>query len=523
MEDLSDIVYRQLEWYSQSTPLTYVFVEQKSSRLTSKGIPSSVEYQIGLPAKLGDTQEVWDRAKYLGYAGYLVAANPPTDYYGAWVGTTYGSGNGLPQKYYIDAVQTDVGVPTRTVPTGFTQYPGTTNGMFRFAQGTDPQTGATYDILARDFTKSLVLVKPRPEAASSDGPTFADGSATSHTLPVLPDSPSGRYYKVNYDGTISTTPITSITLRNAEGAILIKESALNDTTPPLISNVRNSTITNQSAIILWSTDEASTSVVYYGTTSSLGMQKSNANLIISHNIQLTGLTPTTLYYYKVSSCDAAGNCANSSLQNFTTTVTTQACSDGTLYGQCSATKPKYCQNGSLVDKCSACSCSTGQNCNATSQACYTPTCVPAAEICGNGVDEDCNGADLQCPTCSQGIITARCNCGGSIYSSGYCCNNVYSSTPCPTGNYTKLTIKGKVRKNTMPPQACYPDCKITMTFVDSANLTNTATAFNYTDSTGNFTLILQPVNKFSSGYHTLNIVIEKNNTRSLIQRNVYIR
>lgn len=44
------------------------------------------------------------------------------------------------------------------------------------------------------------------------------------------------------------------------------------------------------------------------------------------------------------------------------TTTTPKCSDGTLYGQCSATKPKYCDNGSLVDKCSSCGCPANYSC-----------------------------------------------------------------------------------------------------------------------------------------------------------------
>jgi hypothetical protein len=37
----------------------------------------------------------------------------------------------------------------------------------------------------------------------------------------------------------------------------------------------------------------------------------------------------------------------------------QKCSDGTLYGQCSTSKPKYCENGNLIDKASICGCPSG--------------------------------------------------------------------------------------------------------------------------------------------------------------------
>lgn len=37
----------------------------------------------------------------------------------------------------------------------------------------------------------------------------------------------------------------------------------------------------------------------------------------------------------------------------------EECSDGTLYDQCSITKPKYCDNGNLIDKASTCGCPIG--------------------------------------------------------------------------------------------------------------------------------------------------------------------
>ena len=42
----------------------------------------------------------------------------------------------------------------------------------------------------------------------------------------------------------------------------------------------------------------------------------------------------------------------------------QKCTDGTLYGQCSTSKPKYCDNGNLVNKCGICGCSLNQVCQA---------------------------------------------------------------------------------------------------------------------------------------------------------------
>ena len=42
-----------------------------------------------------------------------------------------------------------------------------------------------------------------------------------------------------------------------------------------------------------------------------------------------------------------------------TAPTNQTCSDGTLYGQCSTSKPRYCNNGTIINNCQNCGCSVG--------------------------------------------------------------------------------------------------------------------------------------------------------------------
>jgi peptidoglycan/xylan/chitin deacetylase (PgdA/CDA1 family) len=97
-----------------------------------------------------------------------------------------------------------------------------------------------------------------------------------------------------------------------------------DNTPPVISNVASSDITSSSATITWDTDEASNSVVNYGTTTALGSTALDNTKVTSHTITLTGLSASTTYYYEVQSTDSSGNTAvddnNGSYYTFTTTA-----------------------------------------------------------------------------------------------------------------------------------------------------------------------------------------------------------
>jgi|GEM_PF-1975065 len=81
-----------------------------------------------------------------------------------------------------------------------------------------------------------------------------------------------------------------------------------DTTPPVISGVTSSGITASGATISWTTNEAATTQVEYGTTTAYGsLTTFDASLVTAHSQPLTGLTASTLYHYRVRSRDAAGN------------------------------------------------------------------------------------------------------------------------------------------------------------------------------------------------------------------------
>jgi len=92
-----------------------------------------------------------------------------------------------------------------------------------------------------------------------------------------------------------------------------------DTTPPVISNVRTANVQATNAQILWDTDEAATSRVEYGLTTSYGSATTeDSALVTAHTVQLTGLTANTVYHYRVISKDGANNESVSGDYTFTT-------------------------------------------------------------------------------------------------------------------------------------------------------------------------------------------------------------
>lgn len=80
-----------------------------------------------------------------------------------------------------------------------------------------------------------------------------------------------------------------------------------DVQPPLISNV-SAAPKVASSTILWSTNEAASSEVLFGTSAdALTSTVTAAALVTAHAAVLSGLLPRTTYYYQVRSRDSAGN------------------------------------------------------------------------------------------------------------------------------------------------------------------------------------------------------------------------
>jgi len=160
------------------------------------------------------------------------------------------------------------------------------------------------DVLA----SSTVIYSLNPDFSSYFGETD-NNQVLNHTITLTELTPGAVYYFY----------VKSANAIDNNGGDYYFFSTANDTQAPQISNI--SVLEKQnSALILWETDELSTSKIVYGTSSgSLDSEVSDNVLTRKHHVlTLSGLNENTKYYFKVGSCDANSNCATSTSNSFTT-------------------------------------------------------------------------------------------------------------------------------------------------------------------------------------------------------------
>ncbi len=171
------------------------------------------------------------------------------------------------------------------------------------------------DSLRGNPTQDITIAsgtEPTPETVTLTATEAGSGIFTG-TFPIAAIPP------VHGDGTLSvsagdTITATYIDADDGGGGVNIPRTATSqvDCTGPAISNVHTTNVTGNSARVLWDTDEASNSYVTFDTSfpPSAG-SASSVTMAVSHLVNLTGLSPCTLYYYSVRSTDGAGNTTTS--------------------------------------------------------------------------------------------------------------------------------------------------------------------------------------------------------------------
>jgi len=154
------------------------------------------------------------------------------------------------------------------------------------------------------------------------GTTSAYGSSTTLNSTLVTN------HSVNLSGlTANTLYHYRVSSRDAAGNLITSAdltfttAMAPDVTAPVLSSIATSSLTYNGTVIGWTTNEASDTQVVYGTTSAYGSSTTlNSTLVTNHSVNLSGLTANTLYHYRVSSRDAAGNLITSADLTFTTAM-----------------------------------------------------------------------------------------------------------------------------------------------------------------------------------------------------------
>jgi hypothetical protein len=145
--------------------------------------------------------------------------------------------------------------------------------------------------------------------------TIGVGAGANHLRAMLPmQGGGGQLSGLTLNGaplTYATETIKGIayaTFPASAGDYLASYAA--DGAPPVITAVTATPHTDGTVTVTWTTDEPADSKVDYGTApDALTSSASQAALVTSHGVTLTGLASSTAYHYRVTSKDAANNSA----------------------------------------------------------------------------------------------------------------------------------------------------------------------------------------------------------------------
>jgi hypothetical protein len=192
---------------------------------------------------------------------------------------------------------------------------------------------------------NMVIIKKKVPGGPSNGGTYHNlSSPKPYAVPYNVWQDIRATVKTNDDGSVTIQlfannkllvsatdagvggpPITqsgSVGIRGDNANLMFEDYAVSALVPPAptaISGVSANDVTPGGAAIQWSTDLDATSQVEYGRTAAYGhATKATPELTQTHRVALSGLSPNTLYHFRVKSTDVNGNEAVSEGHTFVT-------------------------------------------------------------------------------------------------------------------------------------------------------------------------------------------------------------
>ncbi len=195
-----------------------------------------------------------------------------------------------------------------------------------YALRIDPVTSlplAVSNVAAGNVSSSSATITWATNNAANSQVSY--GTTTSYGSTTALDASLVTSHSENLTGlTPSTTYHFKVTSQDSGGSSVSSgdftfTTSAAGATPPVLSSVAVASITANSATITWTSDQASTSQVAYGPSTSYGsMSALSSTLAASHTVNLTGLTASTLYHFQAQSQNAGGTMGVSADATFTT-------------------------------------------------------------------------------------------------------------------------------------------------------------------------------------------------------------
>ncbi len=200
-----------------------------------------------------------------------------------------------------------------------TSTPDTTTPVISGISGTASTTTATVNWTTNEAATGKVYwsaTSPIDVNATSTASVSHTGTSTSHSATITGLTASTIYFYVIESSDVSGNKATSTQQS-------FTTQALPDTTAPVISGA-SITASSTSATAAFTTNEAATGKIYYGTATPLSLTATStlsvtgSSGVTSHSIPFSGLTASTTYYYVLEAKDAALNASTLAESSFVT-------------------------------------------------------------------------------------------------------------------------------------------------------------------------------------------------------------
>jgi len=167
------------------------------------------------------------------------------------------------------------------------------------------QTNGTTRIFVNDSTGNVGIgTEITPEALTVEGRaqlggTTAPSNPVAGTLYFDSSDNTLRFYDGANWGVVQITTVDAI----------------------IVTSVTNSSPTNSSVVITWTTDTSANESITYGNTTSLNEAagtNTSSSFVTSHTMSLNNLTNGTAYYYNITVCNSYKYCNTTGPYNFST-------------------------------------------------------------------------------------------------------------------------------------------------------------------------------------------------------------